>query len=157
MTFSHDGTQFLMSFYGKARGAKTSAPLFCTVYFTVLSFYWFGLVLALYFLAFLKLFWGNQKRLNWNHILHTACSVTFMTLTLREKVQSQIEKIDWWMVWIGLGLLDPLKKEKPWNVPDLMPKIPAWGFCILLHDKNHRRFAPLHQKQNTFSLSVLPR
>ena len=27
MTFSHDGNQFLMSFYGKARRAQTSAPL----------------------------------------------------------------------------------------------------------------------------------
>ena len=33
MTFSHDGNQFLMSFYGKARGAKTSAPL---IYLNVL-------------------------------------------------------------------------------------------------------------------------
>ena len=61
MTFWRDGNQFLMSFYEKARRAQTSAPLNylnVLVLYSVLysitwgSFYWFGLVLALYFLAF---------------------------------------------------------------------------------------------------------
>ena len=39
MTFSHDGNQFLMSFYGKARRAQTPAPLICLnvrVFYSVL-------------------------------------------------------------------------------------------------------------------------
>ena len=36
MTFSHYGNQFLMSFYGKARTAQTSAPL---IYLNVLVLY----------------------------------------------------------------------------------------------------------------------
>ena len=36
MTFPHDGNQFLMSFYGKARRAQTSAPL---MYLNVLVLY----------------------------------------------------------------------------------------------------------------------
>ena len=36
MTFSHDGNQFFMSFYGKARRAQTSAPL---MYSNVLVLY----------------------------------------------------------------------------------------------------------------------
>ena len=60
MTFSHDGNQFLMSFYGKARGAKTSAPL---IYLNVLVLYsiiflliWisFGLILSGFFKTFLR-------------------------------------------------------------------------------------------------------
>ena len=36
MTFSHDGNQFLMSFYGNARRAQTSAPL---IYLNILVLY----------------------------------------------------------------------------------------------------------------------
>ena len=77
--------------------------LFCTVccavfynYLRIFLLIWisFGPILS----GFLKRFWRNQSHLNWNSILPTASSVTFMTLTLREKVLSQISKSDWWMV-----------------------------------------------------------
>ena len=54
----------------------------------------FGPILS----GFLKRFLRNRSHLNWNSILPTASSVTFMTLTLREKVLSQISKSDWWMI-----------------------------------------------------------
>ena len=86
----------------------------CAVFYNYLRIFlliWisFGPILS----GFLKRFWRNQSHLNWNSILPTASSVTFMTLTPREKVLSQISKSDWWMVLIGLlGLLDHLKMKK---------------------------------------------
>ena len=68
MTFSRDGNQCLMSFYGKARRAQTSAPLMylnvisvrCVAqyYLTIFLLIWisFGLILS----GFLKRFGRNQ-------------------------------------------------------------------------------------------------